>query len=77
VSTESQASETVQQTTEAPQALLSRIDGCWQELWSVVSVLGNEELLRPGLSGVWSGKDVLAHIARWRADRNRSPLASS
>ena len=48
-----------------PAALLGQIDREWLALLTAAFALDDDELARPGLAGTWSGKDVLAHAARW------------
>ncbi|MBA2278067.1 MAG: DinB family protein [Chloroflexia bacterium] len=45
--------------------LIERIEHARHELEKELDGLSDDELLSPGMTGAWSGKDTLAHIARW------------
>jgi hypothetical protein len=44
---------------------IARIETAWRELQEALAGLTDDEMRRPGASGPWSVKDVLAHIAFW------------
>ncbi len=48
-----------------PMAILERIENTYSDLLDALCGLSDEDLLAPGMTGNWRGKDVLAHIARW------------
>ncbi len=48
-------------------AILERLQTERRRLERNVSQLGPEDLLKPGVVGEWSVKDVLAHLADWEA----------
>ncbi len=48
-----------------PDALVGKVREFRAELEASLRDITNEEMLRPGMTGRWSGKDTLAHIARW------------
>jgi len=50
-----------------PEAILRRYDETWLQLEEVIRSLTDAELSLPGREGEWSGKDILAHIARWQS----------
>lgn len=50
---------------EHPEEFLERIDTTYAQLLDALEGLTDEQLLTPGLTGTWRGKDVMAHIARW------------
>jgi hypothetical protein len=45
--------------------LLERMRGEHMRLEGAVAGLTRDELTRPGVSGAWSAKDVLAHVTWW------------
>ncbi len=53
--------------TGAPSPEEMRRDGDdgWAQLWPALNDRSDEELLRPGAAGDWTGKDALLHLARW------------
>lgn len=50
---------------EEPAAILDRIDAVWREFQGAIGGMSEAELTAPGRVGVWSIKDLLAHIGRW------------
>lgn len=50
---------------ETPNALLRQVGKSRAELEASPRDITDEEMLQPGMTGRWSGKDTLAHIARW------------
>jgi hypothetical protein len=49
----------------APADVLNQVQEAWQGFWSAASGLNDSELSQPGVSGDWSGKEVLLHVSRW------------
>lgn len=49
------------------QELLAKIEDEHTHFTSLIGDLSTEQLTAPGASGVWSVKDVLAHLAMWTA----------
>lgn len=45
--------------------IIDRIDASWQELQSSYAGLSDEEMLEPGVTGDWSARDILTHVAVW------------
>ena len=48
-------------------AILERLQTERRRLERNISQLGPEDMLRPGVVGEWSIKDILAHLADWEA----------
>lgn len=48
-----------------PDALVGKVRESRAELESSLRDITDEEMVRPGMTGRWSGKDTLAHVARW------------
>lgn len=48
-----------------PSEILERIETTYAQLLNELQSLSDEELLTRGVTGKWSGKDVMAHVARW------------
>ncbi len=55
----------VSEPAHTPDALVGKVRESRVELEASLRDITNEEMLRPGMTGRWSGKDTLAHIARW------------
>ncbi len=47
--------------------LIDRIDTNWSELQQTCAGLSDTQMLEPGVSGDWSVRDILAHVAVWDA----------
>ena len=45
--------------------LLKRVDARWQELVASCAGLSAEDMTRPGVTGTWSVKDIVAHVTVW------------
>ncbi len=45
--------------------LLDRLQVAYEELERVLLEVGEEKLAEPGVIGVWSVKDILAHVTAW------------
>ncbi len=60
----SQSNESTHAPRE-PQEFLERIEAGYAQLLAALEGLTDEQLLTPGMTGTWRGKDVMAHIARW------------
>lgn len=50
-----------------PDEFLERIETNYGLLSDALAGLTDEQLMTPGLTGSWHGKDVMAHVARWEA----------
>jgi hypothetical protein len=48
--------------------LLKRIDRAWQALQESYTGLSDEKLVEPGVMGVWSIKDTIAHVTWWEEE---------
>lgn len=53
------------ESADTPDQLLPKIRQSRAELEASLGDMSDEEMQRPGMTGRWSGKDTLAHIARW------------
>lgn len=47
--------------------LIERIDANWDAFRQSYEGLSDEEMLEPGVTGSWSVRDILAHVAVWDA----------
>ena len=45
--------------------MLKDLAAAYLQLRKTISSLGDEALVRPNTAGIWSGKDVISHIADW------------
>lgn len=52
--------------SEQQDSLFARADLLWQELNQLLDARPHAELLAPRLVGDWSGKDLIAHLGRWK-----------
>lgn len=50
------------------QALLDEMAAARADLLAAIDGLDDETMLRPGVAGVWSVKDVLAHVTAWESE---------
>jgi hypothetical protein len=48
--------------------LVRRIQTAWSELRDSYAGLSDELLVKPGVAGEWSVKDVLAHVTTWEEE---------
>jgi hypothetical protein len=48
-----------------PDQLLIQVHAGRRDLERALDGISDEELMLPGMTGAWSGKDTLVHIARW------------
>lgn len=51
--------------------LINEIEAHWSEMASATRGLTDEEMMRAGVAGSWSLKDVFAHIAAWEEEAAR------
>ncbi len=49
-------------------ALLDEIRAARAEFLSAIEGLTEDEMLRPGVEGIWSVKDIIAHLIAWEAE---------
>ncbi|MFQ5855140.1 MAG: DinB family protein [Anaerolineae bacterium] len=49
----------------SPDEFFERIETTYAQLLGSLEGLTDEQLITPGMTGTWSGKDVMSHIARW------------
>ncbi len=45
--------------------LLKRLDVRWQEFRAAFAGLSDEAVLTPGVTGTWSARDLISHVATW------------
>jgi hypothetical protein len=50
---------------EAARAALARIDAAWNDLLAAIDGIPPERLEEPGVTGDWSIRDLMGHIAFW------------
>lgn len=48
--------------------LLSRLDSRWNEFKTTYTGLTEEQMLEPGVTELWSVKDVVAHVSTWEEE---------
>jgi len=48
--------------------LLRKVDVAWQQFKLSCAGLSDPELLEPGVAGIWSVKDIIAHVTCWEAE---------
>ncbi len=51
--------------------LLRKIEKAWAALQASYAGLGETEMTRPGVTGDWSVKDILAHVTTWEEEALR------
>lgn len=47
--------------------MLKEVSAAYLQLRKTISSLSDAELMRPNSAGIWSGKDVISHLADWEA----------
>jgi uncharacterized protein (TIGR03083 family) len=50
------------------QQLLGRLDKAWTEFEASYAGLSDAQLTKPGVTGDWSVKDILAHVTAWEEE---------
>lgn len=53
---------------ERVEKLIGKLDASWREFHEAYGGLSEEELLEPGVTGEWSVRDLIAHIAWWEEE---------
>ena len=48
--------------------LLQRLEKSWSDLQVSCSNLSDSEMMKPGVSGAWSVRDILAHVTTWEQE---------
>jgi hypothetical protein len=48
--------------------LRRRLDGAWAEFNASYAGLSDAELMKPGVTGAWSVRDILAHVTTWEEE---------
>ncbi len=54
------------------QQLLKNLDKAWQQLKVAYLGLTESQMTQPGVTGEWSVKDILAHVATWEEEALKS-----
>jgi hypothetical protein len=52
----------------ARQGLLKRLDKAWCEFRESYAGMTDVELLRPGVTGSWSVRDIIVHVTTWEKE---------
>ena len=52
---------------DAVQATLARIEASWADLLAALDGIPEERVAEPSVSGAWSVKDLMGHVAVWDA----------
>jgi hypothetical protein len=50
------------------QRLLERLDTAWRAFKESYAGLSEAQLMEPGVSGVWSVRDIIAHVTTWEEE---------
>ncbi len=50
------------------QRLLNRLDTAWRAFKESYAGLSEAQLMEPGVSGVWSVRDIIAHVTTWEEE---------
>lgn len=58
------------------QRLLKRLDTAWRALKESYAGLSEAQLMEPGVSGVWSVGDIIAHVTTWEEEALKHSPAS-
>lgn len=48
--------------------LLKRLDKAWQDFQGSHAGLTDSQLMKPGVTGAWSVRDILAHVTTWEEE---------
>ena len=48
--------------------LLKRLDTAWEAFKASYAGLSDSELLKPGVTGAWSVRDIIAHVTAWEEE---------
>src|SRR5436190_2471262 len=56
--------------TDRRTELMRDEDAAWAQLDPLLHMLGPEQMISPGVTGEWSVKDLMAHLASWWAEAN-------
>jgi hypothetical protein len=48
--------------------LIVRLEKAWDAFQAVYAGLSDEQLLKPGVTGDWSVRDILAHVSWWEQE---------
>src|SRR2546430_11474884 len=50
------------------QQLLKRLDKAWADFRESYAGLSDADLMRPGVTGTWSVRDIIAHVTWWEEE---------
>jgi hypothetical protein len=53
---------------EIRQKLLAQLDKAWSDFRESYAGLSEAELLKPGVTGQWSVRDIIAHVTTWEEE---------
>jgi len=48
--------------------LLARLEKAWQDFEESFANLSDSEMMKPGVTGGWSVRDILAHVTTWEQE---------
>jgi len=48
--------------------LLKRLDKAWQDFQEAHAGLSDALLMKPGVTGAWSVRDIVAHVTTWEEE---------
>ncbi|MBV9626420.1 MAG: ClbS/DfsB family four-helix bundle protein [Acidobacteria bacterium] len=48
--------------------LLTRLESAWRDLQESYAGLSDSEIMKPGVTGQWSVRDILAHVTTWEQE---------
>lgn len=48
--------------------VLRRLDKAWGALKDSYAGLSDSQLIKPGVTGAWSVRDILAHVTTWEEE---------
>jgi hypothetical protein len=52
-------------TTEGRTAMLNVVSAAWNKLQSLIDSIPDTALEKPSTIGIWSGRDMVGHLAAW------------
>jgi hypothetical protein len=48
--------------------LLSRLENAWRDFHESFAGLSDSQMMKPGVTGDWSVRDILAHVTTWEGE---------
>jgi DinB family protein len=58
----------VEKQTMKTRQLLERLDKAWTEFEEAYAGLSDSQLMTPGVTGIWSVRDIIAHVTWWEEE---------